>query len=79
MGLKPVPIRDTNLKATVETMSTDTRSAAISLMSQALQLIDSDAAISGVAGAQLQMAIDSLSRASSRRPQNRLRPAWPND
>jgi hypothetical protein len=40
----------------------DTRSHALALMTQALQLLDSEAAITALAGAHLQMAIDSLWR-----------------
>jgi hypothetical protein len=58
-------MRDTNLTTNVEPVATDSRSAAIALMSQALELIDSDPTISGIAGAQLQMAIDSVSRGSA--------------
>jgi len=48
-----------NIASTAEC---DTRSTALALMTQALQLLDSEAAISALAGAHLQMAIDSLWR-----------------
>ena len=38
----------------------DVKSTALALMTQALQLLDSEPAISGLSGAHLQMAIDSL-------------------
>jgi len=38
----------------------EARSTALILMAQALELLDSDASISMIAGAHLQMAIDSL-------------------
>jgi hypothetical protein len=59
-GMEQVPMREIDHTTSVSTMATDTRSAAIVLMSQALELIDSDPTISGIAGAQLQMAIDSV-------------------
>ena len=46
----------------------DTRSKANRLMTKALELIDSDPSISGVVGAHLQMAIDSLGRNDSPDP-----------
>lgn len=43
----------------------DARSVALALMAQALELIDADTGIAGIAGAHLQLAIDSLWRGSS--------------
>ena len=43
----------------------DARSAALALMARALELLDRDSAIPGIAGAHLQMAIDSLWRGST--------------
>ena len=60
-----VQMRDMNLATQIQPTEADTRSKAIGLMTQALELIDDDASISGVAGAHLQMAIDSLWRTAS--------------
>jgi len=58
-------MRDQNLAATAEAAVNDTRSATILLMAQALTLLDSKPTISRVAGAHLQMAIDSAWQGST--------------
>lgn len=59
-----VSTRDTNTAPLVTDAAANTRATATSLMSEALALIDADPTISGIVGAQLQMAIDSLWKGS---------------
>lgn len=61
---------DTNAAMPAASVENDSRTAAISLMHQALNIIDGDPTISGIVGAQLQMAIDSLSKAAPRTSQD---------
>lgn len=58
-------MRDTTLTTCFEAADADTRSNAIRLMTRALELIDGDATINAIAGAHLQLAIDSLWRTAS--------------
>lgn len=61
---------DINAAMPAANTESDTKAAAISLMNQALNIIDGDPTISGIVGAQLQMAIDSLSKATPRASQD---------
>lgn len=57
--------RDNNAAIEAASAESDSRTAAITLMSQALNIIDGDPTISGIVGAQLQLAIDSLLKGRS--------------
>jgi hypothetical protein len=61
-GMKRVTAHKTNF-ASIE--DCDARSTALALMTQALELMDGDKNVGGIASAHLQMAIDSLWRRSS--------------
>lgn len=63
-------MRDTNFAICAEPAGSDTRSAATQLMAHALAMIDADSTISGVVGAHLQLAIDSLWQDASRDPES---------
>jgi len=60
-----VSASDNNAAMHAVNLDSDTRATAISLMSEALNIIDGDPTISGIVGAQLQMAIDSLLKGMS--------------
>jgi hypothetical protein len=53
-------MRDKSLATRIGPAEAETRSLAIRLMTEALELIDSEPSISSLVGAHLQMAIDSL-------------------